>query len=116
VHVATEQKNDFFNDAYFVYPKYFGPWLSGFLETNSNFIYSELKLTFSQQIDIYLINIIKHYFQHCPNYSKNVNKQIFSNRFCFSPLDKEELKHMINHFNQNPMLGVFFSKWLIIHF
>ena len=51
----------------FVYPKYFGAWVSGFLETYSTFIFDNtLRLEFDQQIDIAFVDIIKMYFQSGP--------------------------------------------------
>ena len=38
IHSTKEQNNDLRHEP-FVYPKYFGAWVSGFLETYSNFIF-----------------------------------------------------------------------------
>lgn len=100
---SDQDKWDLSNEKW-VYPEYFGAWLSGFLENNSTFICEKgFKLEFSQQIEITLVNIIKEYFQGCPLGTKMLKNSILSNRFCLE--HKKELDHMVAHFKQNPLLG-----------
>lgn len=77
----------------FMYPEYFGPWLSGFLDSRSNFIFDNVfKLELSQQMEVILVNIIKEYFQNGPLHTKSLKNQVFSNRFSLE--DKKELNHI----------------------
>lgn len=79
---SSKKQNPGWNLEPFVYPKYFGAWVSGFLETNSTFIFDNtFKLEFSQQIDIAFVDIIKMYFQSGPEYAKDLKTLKFSNRF-----------------------------------
>jgi len=90
----------------FVIPDYFGPWLTGFLEAKGIFVSSyELRVYLSQNDDWYLINGIKHYFQ---SHHKIVSRKYLkkpSILYRLSMTGKPTIDHIINHFEQNPLLG-----------
>jgi hypothetical protein len=85
------------------YPNYYKGWLSGFIEAEGCFSIRQSNnhsFSIGQKNDLYIINGIKQFFK-LPNKVRNTHGNFYS----LEIYKKENLKKIINHFNDYPLLG-----------
>ena len=84
-------------------PTYFKAWLSGFVEAEGCFCIrknNNHSFSIGQKDDIFLINIIKQYFN-----TTNIIRNPYTNFYLLEIYKKDTIYTIIDHFNSYPLLG-----------
>jgi LAGLIDADG endonuclease len=93
----------------FVKPNYFGPWLSGFLESKASFsVYpsNDYRIYLSIINDFYLIHTIKNHFQsHHKIVVEHTTNQQQTVLYRLSITCRPMIEHVIDHLKKFPFLG-----------
>ena len=89
----------------FIIPRYFGPWLSGFIESEGCFTFEEnLVFSIGQNNDYYIIDAIKTYYKSNHTISvENRNQQ--STFYKIQITNSECHENIIRHIDSCPLLG-----------
>lgn len=121
-----------YNDKNFAVPFYYGPWLSGFIESEGNFRFLKDKrrnmqvsgrFNIGQNFDHYIIKSIRDYFGGTAEVRAVVFKKEFTKKtellgeikhYCVEMGSKSAKNAIFSHFNKYPLLGhkrVTYNEW-----